>query len=407
MIMDQIIKFDSTASPESSKEVAQVWESVVDSIIKEMFAYAEPHIGELHINLREEMALELAKLISFISERVIADRLNGRTIKEIDPKIEHEQCFSENGREKISSTAKNCAEAVRLKIYNERWKLKTEAALKKEKNKKQTRIVPKQVEENHFIPKSFIKKYWAEGQFVYKNIKKSDGSIEKDRIPVGSWGYRRNLYSDHLEAYFSLLEGDAIRPIQMLLNVEPLNGPQREALIGFIVVQRLRNPHFMESLERSITPVVVSEVGSDKATDEKYMRAVYESLYSQNDFYDKLARPILYSRWVVVRSESPDFVLPDVCNIFGTYDNRQYVVMPLTPHDCLIVLPVQIDKPRVVPHYIKASESMAQDISYVLIETAKDEFLSKNDASLSTVVEEPNKVMHRIILALAKIAADD
>ena len=117
----------------------------------------------------------------------------------------------------------------------------------------------------------------------------------------------------------------------MVLNVEPLNRPQREALVGFIVIQRLRNPHFMDSLERSIAPVVVSEVGREKTEDKQYMRAVYETLYTQNDFYDKLARPIIYSRWVIVRSKSPDFLLPDVCNLFGSHENKQYVVMPLTP----------------------------------------------------------------------------
>ena len=407
MILNQILKFDTTATLESSEKLAEVWEKVVDSIIKEMLAYADPHIKELNINLREEMALELAKLISLISGRVVADRIKGRTIMEIDPQIEYEQCFSESGREKISSTAKNCAEAVWLKKYKERWRPKTEAALNKEKNKKQTRFVPKQVEQNHFIPRSFIKRYWAEERFVYRNIKRSDGIIKKERIPVGSWGFRRNLYSDHLEAYFGLLEGDAVRPIQMLLNVEPLNVLQRETLVGFIVIQRLRNPYFMESLERSITPVIISEVGAEKAEDKKYMRAVYETLYSQNDFYDKLARPIVYSRWVVVRSESPEFVLPDVCNLFGSYENKPYVVMPLTPYDCLIVLPVQIKQPRIVPHYVKASESMARDISHTLISAAKDEFLSKSDTSLKIVDEEPNKVMQRIILSLVKITADD
>jgi hypothetical protein len=354
------------------------------------------------------MALELAKLIYFLSEQIVADRMNGRAIREIDPQVEYEQCFSENGMEKISSTARNCAETVWLRIYMERWKPKTQTALRKEKSKKQTKISPKRVEKNHFIPKSFIKRYWAEEQFIYKNIKNSDGTITTERAPVGSWGLRRNLYSDHLEAYFGLLEGDAVRPIQMLLNVEPLNAPQREALVGFIVIQRLRNPHFIKSLERAIVPVVISEVGAEKAEDKEYMRAVYETLYEQNDFYDKLARPIIYSRWVVVRSENPEFLLPDVCNLFGIYENKQYVVMPLTPSDCLIVLPIEIEKPRVVPHYIMASAAMARDISLMLSSAAKDEFLSKSDISLKTTAgEEPNKVMQRIILSLAKITADD
>ena len=45
----------------------------------------------------------------------------------------------------------------------------------------------------------------------------------------------------------------------MILNVEPLNRPQREALVGFIVIQRLRNPYFIASLEGSVAPVVASD----------------------------------------------------------------------------------------------------------------------------------------------------
>lgn len=406
-MLKNIQKHDPSASPDKAEKIAVVWDEVVSSIIKEMLARAEPHMVDLHIDLREEMALELAKLISFLSTKVVADRISGRVVKDIDPQVEREQCFSPKGREKISVTAQNCADEIWLRKYTERWKPKTEAALRKEKKQKRTSIVPKRVEENHFIPKSFIKRYWSEGQFIYRTIKGPEGLDEKIKTPVGSWGFRPNLYSDHLEAYFGLLEGDAVRPIQMLLNVEPLNRPQREALVGFIVIQRIRNPHFMEKLERSVAPVVVSEVGADKAEDKQYMRAVYETLYSQNDFYDKLARPIIYSRWVVVRSESPDFVLPDVCNLFGVYENKQYVVTPLTPNDCLIVLPVEIDEPRIVPHYIKASESMVRDISYILCCAAKEELLSKSNASLIAVNEEPNKVMQRIIVSIAKITADD
>ena len=193
----------------------------------------------------------------------------------------------------------------------------------------------------------------------------------------------------------------------MVLNVEPLNRPQREALINFIVIQRIRNPHFMEALEMSVAPVVTSGVGAAKAEDKQYMRAVYEALYSQNEFYDKLARPIMYSRWVVVRSEKPDFVLPDVCNLFGSYEGRQYVVMPLSPNDCLIVLPFEIPEPRIVPHYVKATGSMVKDVTSILRGAAKEEFLSSSGASFATINQEPNNVMQRIILALAKITADD
>lgn len=406
-MLNHIFKIDPSASPEKADQLAEIWGEVVRSIIKEMLAIASPQMDDLHINLREEMALELAKLSLFISGKVVSDRMNGRSVSEIDHQVERERCFSLEGKERITNTAKNCANQVWLRRYNERWKPKTAAALRKEKNTKKKVVTPKAVEKNHFIPKSFIKRYWSEGEFVYRNIKTSEGPEEKKEIPFGSWGFRKNLYSDSLEAYFGLLEGDAVRPIQMVLDVEPLNRPQREALIGFLVIQRIRNPHFMESIEKSVAPVVASEVGADKAEDKLYMRAVYETLYSQNEFYDKLARPIMHSRWVIVRSETPDFVLPDVCNLFGVHEGRQYVFMPLTPTDCLVVLPIVVKEPRIVPHYIKASNSMIRDVSYVLRCVAQSEFLSARDASFSSVNEEPNKIIQRIILSIAKITADE
>ena len=408
MSLSYILKNDPTASADSAAEVAVVLEEVVNAIVEEMLEYSSPQMKEIHIDLREEMALELAKLVSFISNKVVDDRLKGRAIAQVDSQSLRTQCFDEEGKSKISNTAKICAEHVWLKKYNERWKPKTDAALKTEKIQKKTRISPKRVKNNHFIPRSFIKRYWSEGQFVYRNIKGSDGLIEKKRALVGSWGFRKNLYSDYLEAYFGLLEGDAVKPIQMILNVEPLNRPQREALVGFVVIQRLRNPHFMEALKSAVAPVVTVEVGGGKEKDCEYMRAVYESLYSQNEFYDKLASPILYSRWVVVSSDSPEFVLPDVCNLFGKYEGRQYVVMPLTPTDCLIVLPISVNEPWVVPHYVKATESMAREISYVLRCTAREEFLSDSGQEFSGDNSgKPINVLQRIILSLAKITDDD
>jgi len=41
-----------------------------------------------------------------------------------------------------------------------------------------------------------------------------------------------------------------------------------------------------------------------------------KTLFSNNEFYDKLAGPIYRNEWVVVRSKDSEFVLPDTCNIF-------------------------------------------------------------------------------------------
>lgn len=408
MTASVIYKKIPNSKPLDVARVSVIWDEVVAQIIQKMIEHSAKQIPSLHINLREEMALELAKLISFVSEKVVEQRIAGRSLHDIDEKTERNECFNEDGLKKIEQTALNILNGVWLKKYNERWKKKSEAFIEKDKYPKLIKISPKPVEDNHFIPKSFIKRYWSCGQHIFKFTKIPNNKIKKSKIGVGQWGFVKNLYFDHLEAYFDLLEGDAVRPIEMLLNVEPLNGPQRESLIGFIVIQKLRNPQFMKTLNYHMIPVVASEVGSGKENDKEYMRSVYETLYKQNKFYDQLARPILYSKWIVVRSKEPTFVLPDTCNIFGKYDTHQYVIMPFTPTDCLVILPEPVSDIRIVPHYIEANVDLAKDISVTLVGSANKEFLAdENFQFKEDSQEEPNKIIQRIILSIAKITADD
>lgn len=110
---------------------------------------------------------------------------------------------------------------------------------------------------------------------------------------------------------------------------------------------------------------------------------------------------------MIVLLETPDFVLPDVCNLFGRHDGRQYVFIPLTPKDYLVVLPIEVEEPRIVPNYIKAPGSMTKSIAYILRCAAQSECLSTRDASFASVNEEPKKIMQRIILSIAKITIDE
>jgi hypothetical protein len=293
---------------------------------------------------------------------------------------------------------------VWIKKCKERWEPKTIKALDREKNPRETKLYPKKVDNNHFIPLYFIKKYWSKKQSIFKCVKCSDGTIESKLMPVGSWGYQKGLYSDHLEAYFGLIEGDAARPIEMLLNTEPLNRPQREALIGFIVIQGIRNPFFMKHLRSNMTPIVSSLHGEAKSKDDVYMNLVYETLYDNNKFYDKIARPLMYSRWVMIHSEELKFVLPDVCHIYGTYEEKNYLIMPLTPKYCFIVLPEPLNKTRVVPHYIKASTSLERDISAALMTASVDSFLSDKALNIITLNgEDFNEIIKRIFVSIKKL----
>jgi hypothetical protein len=403
-LLRHIQKHEPTASKESASKLIDIWGEMVDSIINQMFTYSKEHTQSVHINLREEMALELANILSFISQKVVDNRLSGRSISEIDIKTEYQQCFGDEGKDKIKNTAIKCANHIWIERHRIRWEPKTVAALEREKKPKKTILNPKDVENNHFIPLSFIKKYWSNKQSVFKSVKCSDGTIEIKARPVGSWGYQKGLYSDYLEAYFGLIESDAARPIEMLLKMEPLNRPQREAFVGFIVIQRIRNPFFMKYLRSYMAPIVSSEVGEAESKDDGYMNSVYETLYGNNEFYDKIARPIMYSRWVMIHSEKLEFVLPDVCHIHGSYDEKKYLIMPLTPQYCFIVLPEPLNKPRVVPHNIKAPTSLVRDISTVLMISSVDSFLCDKTKNIITLNNEDfNEIIKRIFTSIQKL----
>ena len=209
---------------------------------------------ELHINIREEVVTELAQLRFWLAEKVVEKRVAGRDLSSIDPEQEREECLGLDGADTISATAWLVHERIWSRRLEERWKPKSAKAIEREANPPRAKKLAVQpVGNNHFIPRWFIRDHWATDGKVLRWRRTSEGWTSR-KIGFGQWGYRRELYSNQLEAYFSLLEGDARRPIEMLLATLPLNAPQREALVGFLVIHVLRNPYFIAALQRASAP---------------------------------------------------------------------------------------------------------------------------------------------------------
>lgn len=389
--------------PDLEKEklisLSNVWNDVLHRIINRMYEISQPEMVNLHINLKEDMALELVKLQLHIGEKIVDEHLKGKNPKEILPEKEQKICFGEKGLEKIENTAKILSEHIWLRLYKERWEPKTKAALKKENNPKKKTIVVHQKEDNHFIPKSFIKRYWSSNGKVVRCTIEQDGTFKSRKISFGQWGYLKNLYSDSLEAYFSLIEGDVVRPLTMLLNIEPLNNPQRLALIGFIVIQRLRNPTFIEKLRNIMKPIVAEHVDYDSAIDNKYMQKVYDTLYLNNDLYERLARPILNNKWVLLNSEKDSFILPDTCVIYGHTNESQYVIFPISPTICMVILPVEEIPHRIVPYNINVDQALASKLTKFILLNVNKEFLAGASYSHCTDIKEAKGELEELIIS--------
>lgn len=385
-----------------AQSLAQVWGEVTHNIIKEMLRISRPELEEVHINLREEVADELVRLTHSIESQVIKDRTSEKQPNQIDKVIEKEECLGEEGQQKIHNTGKILAENIWLKKYHERWKLKTRAALEKEKTPpKKNPLKIKKVDDNHFIPKSFIKNYWSKNGIIRKNIISSEAITFKD-ISFGQWGFLKNLYSDWLEAYFGLVEGDASIPIKKILKFEILNRPQKNNLIGFIVIQRLRNPYFIESHNALIKPLIEKNLGSEKANDTDYARLLYESIFNNNEIYQKISKPLRENQWVIIRSPNEAIILPDTCNVFTNTNDIPLIVVPISVSDCLAILPVKADK-HPFPWYITATQELEKLLTCFLVQHCRSEFLSSIKQEI-VALESIEEAEREIIFSIIEIA---
>ncbi len=386
-----------------SQALVDIWEDVVDQIFHEMDRISKPKMTELHINLREEMILEFAKLRHQIEAKVIEAQTSERLPNDIDLKFEREHCLGDIGKQKILNTGKILAENVWLEKYHNRWKLKTRAALKKENIPAVSKPLKiNDVTDNHFIPKSFIKRYWSEKGRIRKNSI-SKGTVNYKDIPFGTWGFVPSLYSNQLEAYFGLIEGDAAMPIQKILKVEPLNTPQKQALVGFIVIQYIRNPVFIESHNEKLKPIIEQHYGVEKANDTEHAQFIYESIFHNHEVYRNLSKPLFDNQWVLVRSPQKAIVLPDTCNIFTRVNGEPLTIMPLTVSDCLVILPQKADE-YPWPWYITATPELERWLLYFLIEHSRTEFLSstKQDISSTEFIDNNGQKIIRSVLELSE-----
>jgi hypothetical protein len=373
--LSAVLKHAPLYADQVALPLAHIWDEVVHRITLELMELATSTGIELHINMRGEIVFELVRLQIWLSERVVERRINNRLLNTINPDVEREACLGPKGVDIISGTARMAYDHLWKKFTDERWKPKSAKALEREKNPRKTKLAVKPVNKNHFIPRSFLKANWATDDELLR-WKRTDNGLTSSQRNFGKWGHRKGLYSDELEAYFSLLEGDATQPIQMLLDMRPLNDPQRSAFVGFLIIQMLRNPHFIEASKIGLAPVIAE---SGYSHDPTMARRAYETLFQNNELYDRFARPIMWSRWAIVTSKQPFFVLPDRFSVHRDLGDGLRMIVPLTPEACFVTLLDREEEKDIIPRYLPADQQLARRISATLIEGASSEFVSHLD----------------------------
>lgn len=362
-------------------ELAQIWGDVEALIMWRLHdKVLEATIEGIHIDLAPEMATLQAQTYMFLAGSIIEKRTEGRHLTDIVLETERNFHASLAGQKAINDTATYLS-TVWVEKYQERWRPKTEAKLKREASPPRPKPrVPSKVSKNHYISRFFLRNFW-----LFDETLTIHGKLESDAAPttdtLGSWGWQNGLYSNKMEDRFSLIEGDAVKPLQKIMKTELLNDPERHSLLGYLIVQKFRNPFVRQRFLEGSRQAVIDWVGEEKAFEKEIERRVFESLFENNKLYHDIAYPLFWSKWCLLKSSKNSFVLPDTAMIIGKCHDRYVLLAPLSPKVCFVCTHLPEDKANTkdtLPITI-VDQSIVDKASSLLIASSEKQFLSHPD----------------------------
>lgn len=347
------------------EQLAQLWGAEVDKMFAEMLYRAGSDDQVPHIRLREEMIQYLAENLLVVQEALVDARIDGRSLSEIDVDSERVALLVAEHQGRLEATIEKMADDWRKRL-RVRWMPKTERLLAEEETQRKTKlsIVPRS--KNHFVAEFFIRDFWSENQEIAIYRRSEDGGVSRKLKSFSKWGFVHNLYSDATEAWFGLIEGDAKRPLEMLLQRKALNQPQRDSLLAFLVIQLVRAPAFRDRIVEGVKPVIAKTVGDESAEDVEYQKKAFETLFRNNKFYHEFTHPLMWSRWALIKSEKPVFVLPDKVAISTKAGDQSVLLAPITPKVCFFASGIPEEEKRILPIVLQPDEQLCQRIGNVL-----------------------------------------
>ena len=326
----------------SAQTLCELWDHELDHIIAKMFEIAKEVVPfSLHIDSRPELTFTLAKLSLFLSEKIVEVRSkdHGSTI---DVAKEAEALSTSIAEDRRQGTAKNCAEAVWIKTIK---RLRVKHPLIISVTPKSKIITPMtivgHVGDNHFSPK-FANREWANttGKVrVYsRGINGRVIAIDKD---FSRWGFERNLYSNQLERYLSVVDGDGARSAKKILTMIPMSAAEKHGWIVFLAVQFIRTPRMLDVMSRRIK-VMLPSLAPGYPDTPAGIKAVFETLFKSEKLYAHFHQLISPRSWNVLkaptgssflRSDNPVTIAGDAAS--STWN----LLYPMTPRSVFVVGP--------------------------------------------------------------------
>lgn len=383
--ISEVKKYLPNQSEIIQNQLAELFDSLIDLIIKRLMLLVKEKFQDvqLHFLLQEEQVFEFARLMEFLNSIIVAKEIELINFQNYDIKKEKQRIFENT--EKIDNKAKAIFQAKWEKLYIDRWIPTTKKLLDNQPKKQNPKSI-NNVNDNHFITKSFIKRYWSDENLQIVIYSKNNLS-EYKKANFGKFGKKQNIYSDELEGYFHLLENDVTQHpfskqnlFEKLIHQVPMNRLEKESLIGFIVIHYLRNPYsFKKRFEELI---LQNEINSEEFSTQKF----YETIFQNNELYAEMTKNILINSWVLMKSENESFILPDTAVYYKKEESGQIILFPISPMYCLLITPfedVRSEKEKIILKRQTLTFEESLVVGNFLIQSAYEKFLGSNNLTQS------------------------
>jgi hypothetical protein len=334
LTQDIILKILPSEDFNIINQLSVLFDNLIDLIFKKVGKRINQKNEEykIHYLLYEEQVFFLAQYILHMKQHIITNELKNIDFSNFN--IENEKRKLLGNDNKIENTAINLFTAIYNNKYKIRWIPKSKKLLKNTKKEFKKRNI-KTVNKNHFITKSFIKKYWSNENLEIVIYNKNDLSNRKSSF--GQFGHKMNLYSNELEDYFSLTESKCISIIDKIIQIIPINIVEKTSLIHFIIIHYLRNPYYFKG---NFEELICSN------NKNKSIQSMYETLFNNKNLYDKMTGNILLNQWCLLKSESNMFILPDTSLLYLLENNEPFIMFPISRKYCLSILPFKDNRKK-------------------------------------------------------------
>jgi hypothetical protein len=357
VLLAELMRRCPTLDRIAAYRLSEAWATIHNQIIDRMFDIVEHEMGlVLHVDQRAESISELAKFSLFLQQRILDDKAKAKPLDQYDPAAEAALLKDAGEQNKIENTARNAADGL-WKPLTAKWRARRPSIEATQKSKGPAKLWKRTKthfrRKMHYVPQSTTRQ-WADetsGKFVVYTIG-IDGEIRARSSPAKSWGVAEFLYTQPLEHLLGLIEGDARRAYEKLVDIVALDDADTRHWIAFVIAQYIRTPRFI----RSMLPkqeVVIKQSGIRYPTDPAHLGRALETLFQNNDLYATFYRLITPRMWSVVSAAAGlTFLKGDNAVVItgsepaGTWR----LLYPLTPRRCFVAGPeLETEPGRIIP----------------------------------------------------------